>query len=533
MAIMVVNAGDGSTQNPRNLNANQDRTVGQNPSSDWWNKYISSYNKPTSIAQADYFARIAAEKRNAEAIAEAQARAAEARRFQEEAFRQREAAMKNQGMQQNPQLSIFGAPLSGPLGGAVEAAAGFIAENPLGKLGNWLTSPAPNFPITTDPTGKPLPGRQQTLEAQGISRERGPERPGYIQQPVMDSNGMITGYKYIKLVQPQIVTPEEATAATQNMSMTPDQDRARREMGYISIYDEIAALENSYTKRRYDAAVRAWGEPTKEKNPDGSERIVWGTNGMEYLGMAPGQIASPTLQAPAEDAPYKDWVKYRNRLKSQQSIMDKKMYTDSSIMETYYGMGTKGIKEMQRAFLKAGLYDENDVVALGNVGEKEISFMRDLMTLANINGTTWEEQFAMFQSAAKEQAARGGGGGGGGGTSVYTQIQYNQTSMAQGRALLISILKDSLGRYPTDDEVAQFIDMLNKAESKSPSKTVTRTTTGEGATRSVARTTPSTVDPQALAEQFAQEIGGGKPYAAGKRDQYLIGYLNSLGGTLG
>lgn len=547
MAVLPVQQGSGSTQNPRNLEIPAMRTNGQNPSADYWSKYISSYNRPTSINSADYYARQAAARQTADALAEAQRRAAEQQTKRLLAEREREArealargnaaaaarytAQIPQGETPREELpTLFGAPLAGPLGRAV---SGFVSD-PLGAVGDFLTSPAPNpFPNPLGPDGRPLPSAAQREEAragaEGLSPTRGPERPGYLQQPVLDSNGNVIGYEYRRLVAPTPVTAADQTAAIQNTS--PD-GAERRQLMQATIYDEITALENSYAKRRYDAAVRMWGEPVK--NPQTGE-LDWSQSGREYLGMAPGEIASPTLQAPAEDAPYKDWVKYRDRLKAQQSTLNRQPYTEASVKEAFYNMGTKGIKQLQRTFLAAGLYDENDVVALGNIGEKELSFMTDLMTRANINGTTWEEQFAIFQQAAAEQKAggRGGGGGGGGagGTSVYTQVQYNQTSMAQGRALLISVLKDALGRYPTDDEVARFIDMLNKAERKSPTTTVTRTTKQGANTRSVVRTTPTEVDTQAMAEEFAQSIGGGAPYEANMADRYISALLNSMGGT--
>jgi len=523
MPPIYVQAGDGSTQTPRNLEIPAVKTVGQNPSANWWVKYTASYNQPSTIASADYYARQAAARTTAEALAEAQRRAAE------QQTKRLLAEREQQAREELP--TLFGAPLAGPLG---RAATSFFAD-PFGAVGDFLTSPAPNFNITTDPMGNPLPGQEQRPE-QPVNRGRGPERPGFTQQPVLGRNGEVIGYEYVKLVQPQMVTAEEFTAGTQNdLSDVSDvASRNRQAGGFLSIYDEIESLEKSYAQRRSDAAVRIWGEPVKDPR---TGQLDWSQSGREYLGMAPGEIASPTLQAPAEDAPYKEWAKYRDRLRSQQSILNRQPYTEASVKEAYYSMGTKGIKQLQRQFLAAGLYDENDVVALGNIGEKELSFMTDMMTLANINGTTWEEQFAVFQQAAAEEKRRGGsgggGGGGGGGTSVYTQIQYTQTSMAQGRALLSSVLQDALGRMPTDDELARFIDMLNKAESKSPTKTVTRTTTGEGTSRSVVRTTPSDVDTQQMAEQFAESIGGGKPAAANKRDNYLIGYLNSLGGSIG
>ena len=73
--------------------------------------------------------------------------------------------------------------------------------------------------------------------------------------------------------------------------------------------------------------------------------------------------------------------------------------------------------------------------------------------------------------------------------------------------------------------------MLNNAESKSPTKTITQyVKTGKTRT-STSRTTPSEVDPEALAEEFAAGIDGGAPMGAKKETDYLMGYLNSLGGV--
>jgi hypothetical protein len=103
--------------------------------------------------------------------------------------------------------------------------------------------------------------------------------------------------------------------------------------------------------------------------------------------------------------------------------------------------------------------------------------------------------------------------------------------MAQARTTLTAVLKDALGRMPSEQELADFIAMLNEAESKSPTKTVTRTTKTGDNTRAVARTTPSGVDPQQMAEEFAADIGGGAPRAAKAETDYLMGYLSSLGGV--
>ena len=305
--------------------------------------------------------------------------------------------------------------------------------------------------------------------------------------------------------------------------------------GFVSIYDEIKALENSFSTRKTKVAEEVWGTPVKETvtNPDGStyEKLVWGTNGMEYLGLNPGQIYAPPPPAPAADAPYEDFVNYRNRL---QRTVKAPLYTPDSLDSVFYNIGIKGIKDFQRAALKARLYDTNDTVTFGEISNKEYTLMQGLMERANMNGTTWEKQMELMVQHGEIVKARGGGGGGGGGgsggTSVYTQVTFNNTSMAQARSTLTAVLKDALGRMPSEQELTDFIAMLNEAESKSPTRTVTRTTKTGDNTRAVARTTPSVVDPEQMAQEFAADIGGGAPMGAKKETDYLMGYLNSLGG---
>ena len=88
------------------------------------------------------------------------------------------------------------------------------------------------------------------------------------------------------------------------------------------------------------------------------------------------------------------------------------------------------------------------------------------------------------------------------------------------------MLTEALGRYPTDKEVQEFLDIVNKREKKSPTKTVTKTTNMGDTTRAVTRTTPSDVDVQALAEEFAQGLEGYNENAA---DRYLNALLDSMG----
>jgi hypothetical protein len=360
------------------------------------------------------------------------------------------------------------------------------------------------------------------------------------------------------------------------MEGTYDSISKAKQLGSPTIYEEIAMLEETYDQRVAQAAVEIWGRPRELTyyNPEtgqvefggwdwsytdqgapgvepgsveywrrqmgggGTTDVSMGAEGgygrpVEYLGLDRGAVPQARPTPPAEDAPYSEWAAYRNQL--QQSIR-KPMYRPESVMETLWAMGPDGVKQMQKQALKAQWYDSNDVVKFGVIGPKEVSWMEDLMALGNMNGTTWEEQFSMEIQGSLEAAARAssggggyGGGGGGGGTTVYKQIQYTQTSMAQARSLLVGILTEALGREPTDSEVSKFVAMLNKAESKSPSRNVTKTTTEGDMTTAVSRTTPSSVDPEMLAREFAQDIGGGKPYEANAQARYLSALLESLG----
>ena len=96
--------------------------------------------------------------------------------------------------------------------------------------------------------------------------------------------------------------------------------------------------------------------------------------------------------------------------------------------------------------------------------------------------------------------------------------------------MLISVLRQALGRYPTDDEVSQFVRMLNAEESKKPSVSTTTTTTTGDRTSAVTRTTPSSVDAEQMAQEFAEDIKGGKAYQANQADRYMAALMQSLGG---
>lgn len=257
------------------------------------------------------------------------------------------------------------------------------------------------------------------------------------------------------------------------------------------------------------------------------------SNRPSYLGMIPGDIIVNLPPRPKDNADIEEWRRYYNGLKSSIATP---LYTPESPMMTLQKMDVKTRARFQKQLIAAQLISTDETIIPGQMDQTTLETMAGLMAEANFAGITWEVRLsqAMQEAAirrAEQDSYGGGGGGGGGGTSVYKQIQYTTTSVSQARAMLVGVLTEALGRYPTDQEVSEFLRILNKQESKSPSKTVTRTTTEGDMTTAVSRSTPSTVDAQALAEEFAASIGGGAPAAAKAEADYLTGFLESLGGA--
>lgn len=252
---------------------------------------------------------------------------------------------------------------------------------------------------------------------------------------------------------------------------------------------------------------------------------------VEYLGLNPGEVPiRPVPDPPPLDAPYSEWVKYRKML---DNVFQTPLYKPEDPYRELAFMDAKKRAQFQRGLVEAGLYDADHVYTPGIITPVEIELMTAIMGNANLNGTTWQDIMEVEKAEGRRRAAEsyggGYGGGGGGGTNIYTQIQYTQTSIAQARSLLVNVLKEALGRAPTDSELQRFLVLLNKAESKSPTKTVTKTTTEGDRTRAVSRMTPSTVDAEALAEEFAQGIGGGAEFRGKSDYDYLSGLFASLG----
>ena len=484
---------------------------GMSPDRGWTYKNVSSYNLPSSVT---YFSDVsAANARNAFLIRQAQRRAeieAERRRLEEE--RRLKEMEKQQRLQEQNRAAERGASVPGP--GKYDE---YGRQMPLGGPEPGTYAPFPQDTIGLEPTGGAF---------------------GDIFRRTVGSSA----------AQASIVNDEAVRRIMESGSTQTNIARAKSETAG-NIFQEIAVLEETFESRKAAAAVEQWGRPKELTYYDadtgqtvfggydwsysGSGIDGWGRP-VEYLGLERGQVAAPQPVKPAEGAPYSEIVAYRDQLNQQ---IRPALYRPESVMDTLYAMGPEGVKQLQKQAVKAQWYPPDTSVAFGVIDETVIGLMTEAMSYANINGTTWENIVSQQYQGSLESIARaasagggyGGGGGGGGGTTVYKQIQYTETSVAQARTLLTGILREALGREPTDSEVSKFLLILNKAEAKSPNRTVTTTTTNGDMTKAVSRSTPSGVDPEALAQQFAEEIGGGRPYEANAQVRYLSALLESLG----
>lgn len=457
--------------------------------------------------------------------------------------------------ERNKPLTLFGAPLAGPGG---QAFSNFV-KGPLSDtvegVSNFLTQDAPNFPISTDATGKPIKFPKPL--GSGVSPNRGIDRRGYIQRPVTDASGNIAGYEYVKIDDPfgtKTLTDSQSSSSTIDMSfngygnsnnfpMTADNLARKNGENLGSIYSDnantLSALVTDPNQNREDLAKireQVYGKPIVRLEPNGDETITYQNDRILYHGIdANAQRAGhiPNKNPNPIDPNATDAEKFAFAKKFKDIYVPPKYrlgqeYNELAIM-------TKGEKiALQKNLRRAGYYPQGFQILPGFITNDEIGFYQAAMGEANVAGLELADVYDIRermrkQAIAAERAAGGGGGGGGGGTNRSVDIRFDTTTMAAGRVLLSRVLTDALGRSPSESELSQFMAMLNEAESKSPTKTITQYVTSGDTRRSTTRTTPSGLDPEAMAEDFAASIDGGAPMTANKETDYLMGYLNSLG----
>ena len=291
----------------------------------------------------------------------------------------------------------------------------------------------------------------------------------------------------------------------------------------LSIDAQIKQYEDTFEKRKAQLSIKMYGAPKVVNNADDSVSLEYTpAEGRDYFGLSSGQVIARSIPKPAPGASFEELRRYRDALSTQLRVPQ---YNTMAFNRVWDDLGIVGIKQFQRKALAAQLYNPTqDSISFGNVSQKDLELMKGLMTDANVNGMSWEDQLDLLIQKAKDNpqnGSGGGGGGGGGGSSVYTQVQYSNTSMAVARSTLTQILQSALGRIPTDSELSEFMVELGKAESQSPTTIVTSTNKVGSKTKAVSRTTPSTVDINDMALSFAKRIGGGGEYDENKAQYYL------------
>jgi hypothetical protein len=297
-----------------------------------------------------------------------------------------------------------------------------------------------------------------------------------------------------------------------------ERTRIKEENRYVR---ELAALEETYGPY----------VSLNETNPDGSEKFQWGSNGKVYLGMTPGELSYQQLVRPKDDAPWSEWLDYGRKLDSQISVPKYTKFGEESPNAVLNRMTRPELIKFQKRALEGGMYDRNHTLSLGIRSGGDTEAMTELMTGANRSGGgNWQN---VLQDVVQAQqlgieAAGGGGGGGGDGVRMNTQVNYSVTSMSEARALLTSVLRNALGRSPSEEELAEFIAEINTAEGNNPTTTTTRTTTAGRNSRSVVRSDPSTVEVAEMAQDFAERIDP-ELFAKNEEEGFLQGYLSSLG----
>jgi hypothetical protein len=559
------------------------RVSGVNPNTSNAYRVASIYNLPYRDSTATFYDIANASANNARLIAEALERARRAReeairKAQEEARRRQEEQerlnlqrqkeyMEAQGTATASQLDPLG--LTSPGGGV-----GITDPNAARAISTTGVRTAPNFRTTSKQLAEQM-AAQQGLYVVAVQTLTNGNTVYGLSATDPKEMGMGPGRSYL---QGDRAIPAAATSADameeimrqRREGLVREREGDLTEDVLINAWrsadpDAIMAMMDQIY---YNKAVKVWGQPYEVTEPviigyedngdpifqtdkDGNQikRTVgldWtyrvdeetgarlGGMPVSYLGMSPDPgeeflLALNLKRIPDKNADISEWRKF---IKGIPSSFVAPKYMPESVYSTLQWMPVEDRVIMQKKFVAAGLYETNDPIKFGRVSPEDNAIMTGLMSEANQQGITWEqaldEKIMLADKAKRIADAYGGGGGGGGGgaTTIYKQIQYNQTSVAQARSLLIGVLTEALGRYPTDKEVQEFLDIVNKKEKKSPSKTVTETTTTGDMTRAVTRSTPSDVDVQALAEQFARGLEG---YDENAVDRYLNGLFQSLG----
>jgi hypothetical protein len=382
-----------------------------------------------------------------------------------------------------------------------EIRAKKIADAKQANQNRMLNSNPNNFP-------KSYPSNQDEYTSRGISSEA-----------VLDPNGNVVGY-----------TP------TGNMpSFPPSSGASADAIARANGENVVDALSGNVLQdesfRNQLGIVRSqiYGAPKQEILPNGEQRLIYDnelllyhgiTSDMQASGYVAGRLPDP-IDPNATDA-----EKYEY---SKQGLFAPPLY---KLGQEYMELATMTREEkinLQKNLKRAGYYSKTDTIVPGILQGNEIGYLQAAMGEANVAGLELSQLYELRSRARKKAIAAGGGGGGAPTRTV--DINFNTTTMANGRVLLSRVLQDALGRAPSDEELAKFMAMLNNAESKSPTKTITQyVKTGKTRT-STSRTTPSEVDPEAMAREFASGVNGGNEMGSYQTNRLMSMLMNQVAGA--
>lgn len=209
-------------------------------------------------------------------------------------------------------------------------------------------------------------------------------------------------------------------------------------------------------------------------------------------------------------------------------------YTDASLGQYRRMAATDPLKlySYQQALARANYMSGSKVAPVYT--EDFQKAMAKAMTDANFNGMSLDSLLAMRALGANSGSVggSGGGGGGGGGSSTSTSISksYNITSRPTAQSLLKQTLAQELGREPTAAEVSRFVKSLNKEERANPSISRSTTVSTAKGSSSTSTNTPSSVDPGARAEQFAETTSPDERHMFQQSNYYDV-IANMVGGV--
>jgi hypothetical protein len=308
----------------------------------------------------------------------------------------------------------------------------------------------------------------------------------------------------------------------------------------ITYDDLIASLNLPELSADFDLELEAvkkqlYGEKKPQLMPNGEIEYFYDSQFERFHGItkkmqAAGFLAGAVLDPPGPNATEEEKAAYYES--SKRGLYAPPLYKTGYEFTQFQKMTKSEKFALQKKMKNAGYYTDKESLWPGIIQQHDLEHFQAALGEANVTGLEVDDLFALRARSRKKAIAQARNGASGSGTPDRTvDISFNTTTMANGRILLSKVLQDALGRAPSDEELSQFMSMLNNAESKSPTKTITQYVRTGGTRTSTSRTNPSDVDPAALAEEFAAGIDGGAPMGAKKETDYLMGYLNSLGGA--